>query len=111
MRICVFFILMLQVFSLKTNMKPLCRDCKFLIGDTLECKKFNNVDLVTGEITNNYAIIMRKHGDCGEDAIYFEKNDLKIITVPYYFIKKYSWSLVTIGLTFVYCLVSLQIKR
>lgn len=110
----IFFTFLLQAYSLKPLMKelvrPLCKDCKFLIGDTLECKKFGDTNLVTGEVTNRYARFMRENGNCGEDGIYFEENNLKIVTVPYYFLKKYWWTFGYLIFTLLYCVASLKIK-
>ncbi len=69
--------------------KPLCKDCKYLIGNVMDkkCSRFSTYDLVTGKENYEFASSVRRDANkCGEDAKYFEKNHLKIFTVPYYFI-------------------------
>lgn len=74
--------------------KKICRDCKYFIGDTMECGKFGDTNLVTGKVTYPYARSTREDvKKCGEDAIHFEENHFKIVTVPYYFLKD-SWILI-----------------
>ena len=54
----------------------------------MECRKFSDTNIITGKVTYDSARSVR--GDikkCGEDAIQFEENHFKIITVPYYFFK------------------------
>lgn len=73
---------------LPTN--KICRDCKFYIPNYRECGKIPNVDLITGKISYNYASRFRDdEKQCGKEAKYFEKNNYKFITVPYYFMKDY----------------------
>ena len=48
------------------------------------------VDLVNGKTDYNLAKYTRKN-ECGQEGIYFEKNNYKIITVPYYFVKENSY--------------------
>lgn len=70
--------------------KKLCKDCKFFIANEKQCMKFGNTDLVTGEQHYKLASYTRDDKDkCGEDAKYFEKNNFKILTVPYYFTLTY----------------------
>lgn len=72
--------------------KKICRDCKFFIAHNKECRKFGQVDLVTGVKHYNYAYNAREDEDkCGEIAKYYEKNNFKMITVPYYLLLNY-WS-------------------
>jgi RNA polymerase subunit RPABC4/transcription elongation factor Spt4 len=84
--------------------KKICKDCKYFIGDTNKCKYFYETNLVNGDKTYKYAEIMRKYDDeCGEDAKYFEINENKIFTVPYYFLKS-NWSLIIVSFfTCLYC--------
>lgn len=67
-----------------------CRDCKHFIADKQECIKFKHTDIVTGSITYDTAREGRSKL-CGKDAILFEKNELKFLTEPYYFIKS-NWA-------------------
>lgn len=69
--------------------KKLCRDCKFFIPDGNECSKFGETNLVTGRNDYMYASTARLFDkNCGPDARYFEENENKLFTVPYYFVKK-----------------------
>ena len=88
----------------KINTLKICKNCKFFIANTKECKYINNINLVTDQKTFEYASIMRNN-ECGKDAKYFEENKIKFITVPYYFLKDY-WTLIpTVLFTLVYVTV------
>ena len=64
------------------------------MADVEKCAAFSTTDLVTGEKTYKYASTMRDDKTaCGTDGIHFEQNHFKIITVPYYFVKK-NWYMV-----------------
>ena len=66
---------------------PLCKDCKFFIANTKECGNAADIDLVTGIKMYSYAREIRYDKDkCGEQGKFFEKNNLKMVTVPYYFL-------------------------
>jgi len=70
------------------SMSLLCTNCKHFIADKQECTKFENINLVTGEKTYDSARFARKYSElCGEKGLLFEKNELKIFTEPYYFVK------------------------
>jgi hypothetical protein len=84
----IFITLILHINSSLIPTKKICIDCKHFIGDSIECRKFSDTNLVTGKISYDYARSARENKEkCGEDAIHFEKNHFKIITVPYYFLK------------------------
>jgi len=86
--LCVFGILFSKVHASVIPSKKICRDCKHFIGDSKECRKFDHVDIITGKVTYTSARIARESGDeCGDTAVHFERNNFKIATVPYYFIK------------------------
>ena len=71
--------------------KKICKDCKYFIGDNRECGRFGDTNIITGKVTYPYAKSVREDEQkCGEDAILFEENQFKIITIPYYFLKKNS---------------------
>jgi hypothetical protein len=71
----------------------MCKDCRHFIGDNIECRKFGDTNIITGKVTYNSARSVRDDNkNCGEDAILFEENHFKIITVPYYFLKN-NWTL------------------
>jgi hypothetical protein len=79
--------------------KKLCINCKYFIANKQECGKFGDIDLVTGKETYYLAQSVRRHEiQCGEEAKYFEKNNIKFITLPYYFMLKYSPIILAIGL-------------
>jgi len=79
--------------------KKICRDCKFYIANNKECGRNPNVDLVTGKKSYNYASSLRNDETrCGNEAKYFEPNNYKFITEPYYFIKDW-WFLLLVPLT------------
>jgi len=68
----------------------ICRDCKYFIGDELECGKFGDTNIITGKVIYPYAKTMREDEKaCGKAAIHFEENKFKIITVPYYLTREY----------------------
>jgi hypothetical protein len=59
----------------------------------MECRKFENTNIITGKVTYDSAYSVRAdEKKCGKDAILFEENNCKIITVPYYFLKE-NWLL------------------
>jgi len=67
--------------------KKLCRDCKHFIENNRECSLFGDTNIVTGKKNYERAIdVRRNNNECGENAIYFEKNNYRLITVPYYFL-------------------------
>jgi hypothetical protein len=69
--------------------KKICKDCRHFIGDNIECGKFGDTNLITGKVTYKSARSVREDEKrCGEEAILFEENHYKIITVPYYFLKE-----------------------
>jgi hypothetical protein len=74
------------------NTKKLCRDCKYFIANTHECGKFGETNIITGNETYyNAGHVRNDNNKCGTDAIYFEQNNMKIITVPYYFLSDYGF--------------------
>ena len=86
--------------------KKICRDCIHFIGDNIECKKFGDTNIVTGKVTYNTARSAREDTKkCGEDAIHFEENHFKIITIPYYFLKSNSLLILPIGFVGLYVYV------
>lgn len=69
--------------------KKICKDCRHFIGDNIECRKFGDTNIITGKVTYKSARSVRDdEKKCGENAIYFEENNFKIVTVPYYFVKE-----------------------
>jgi hypothetical protein len=89
--------------------KKICKDCKYFIGDKMECGKFSDTNIITGEVTYNSAKSARENDKkCGENAIHFEENNNKILTVPYYFIKENSVFILCFSLYCAYCYLILQ---
>lgn len=90
----VFFtIVLLTANSTRLTPKKLCANCKHFIANKQECAIFGNTDLVTGKIDYKYASSCRNdEKKCGEKAIYYEENNYKLFTVPYYFCKDW-WPL------------------
>jgi hypothetical protein len=90
----------------------ICKDCKHFIGDNIECRKFSDTNIITGKVTYSSARSVRDDiKKCGEDAVHFEENNFKIITVPYYFFKD-NWPFIfpSVGLCF-YCYSMLYILQ
>jgi hypothetical protein len=64
--------------------KKICTDCKFFILDKNTCKKFGDVNIITGDHDYEEAIKVRNDEEkCGEDAIFYEKNNFKFLIEPY----------------------------
>ena len=82
-----FLIILSNAESTRILPRKLCKDCNFFIAHKEECALFGDTDLVNGKHDYNYAKNARNNNDkCGEDAKFFEENNNKIMTVPYYFI-------------------------
>jgi hypothetical protein len=101
--------LLLFITNIESNRilpRKLCKDCKHYIAHKKECALFGDIDLVNGNHDYNYAKTARNDKDkCGENAKYFEENNNKIITVPYYFILDIAhfWPfLPLVGLLYIY---------
>jgi len=90
LQLFVFYTLYHTSYSSLLPTKKICKNCKHFIGDSIECRKFGDVDLVTGKVTYPSAKSIRDDSEkCGENATHFEENHFKIVTVPYYFVKEY----------------------
>lgn len=72
------------------NTQKICKDCKYFRPTNsfdYHCKKFGETNLVTGIIYYEYAKDVRNNKEkCGNDAVYFEKNNFRFITDPFYFL-------------------------
>lgn len=91
-------------FSMKT-----CNNCKHFIANKIECGKFSEVNLVSGKITYESASYVRADEEkCGKEGVFFEKNNYKIITVPYYFIKDYTFMITYLGFFLVYAYLTIK---
>jgi hypothetical protein len=76
-----------ELYFIENNKKPICANCKFFIHNKNECRKFGDINLITGIYTYEPAVNVRNDDDkCGESAFMFEKNYFKFITIPYYFL-------------------------
>jgi len=95
MRISYFlflFPLFPSIFSSTLQTKKICADCRNFIGNEKKCRAFGDIDITTGKPNYEMASDVRKDDKkCGISAKYFETNDLKIITVPKYYIIE-NWS-------------------
>lgn len=90
--------------------KKLCKDCKFFIANKNECSKFGELDLLYGKHDYKYAKRSRENNDlCGLEAKYFEENNFKFITRPYYFVLEYG--VFIIGLTPITCLLFIYLNN
>lgn len=105
MKICVLFILVSQTWSLAPK---ICKDCKFF-GEKSLCKKIGELDLVSGKSTYQSAQYRRTE-QCGKEAIYFEENEFKVITLPYYFVKENFMLIFTVMLTSLYGYAAIFLK-
>lgn len=95
---CIF---LLYARSKLITPKKLCMNCKHFIAHKSECALFGETDLVEGKNDYIYASSARRdEKKCGEEAVYFEENDKKFITVPYYFLLD-KWAIVI--LLWFYC--------
>jgi hypothetical protein len=109
----LFFNLFSKAQSSLIPSKKICKNYIHFIGDEIECRKFGDTNLITGKVTYDSARSVRENEKkCGIDAIYFEENYFKIITVPYYFLKNY-W-LILIPSSFVglyFCIIFQTFSR
>ena len=65
----------------------ICANCKFFIPYKNKCVKFGDVNIITGKENYSSAKCMRNdESKCGIEAVLFEENHYKFITVPFYFI-------------------------
>jgi hypothetical protein len=104
MRILKFLSITPLINSIRTPLlesRKICKDCKFFIANKKECSLFGDTDLVNGKVSYECAISVRNNKDkCGENAKYFEENEYKVLTVPYYFMVDYWWVFYSFGLYF-----------
>ena len=83
--------------------KKICKDCRHFIADKAECRKYSNTNIIAGKVTYESATSVREDNvKCGEDAIHFEENNFKIVTVPYYFLKDKWIIIIPFGLSTLY---------
>jgi len=76
-----------EVYFIKNQYKSICDNCKFFIPNRNECRKFGEINIITGKYSYESAISVRNDEDkCGEYAFLFEKNKIKFATIPYYFL-------------------------
>jgi hypothetical protein len=91
MKLLNLFTLITLFFNRSASLVPvkkICKDCSHFIGDKMECRKFDNTNIITGKVTYDSAHSVRAdEKKCGKDGILFEENNFKLITVPYYFVK------------------------
>lgn len=86
--IYIFTTLFSHIHASPIPTKRLCKDCRHFIGDKQECRMFLDTNLVTGDITYHSARSVRGNEEkCGKYAVYYEENQFKVFTVPYYIFK------------------------
>jgi len=96
MRIPAILTILSLVKSTLLTPKKLCINCKHFIANKEECAIFGDTNLVTGKIDYKYASSCRTNeGKCGEKALYYEENNYKFVTVPYYFCKVW-WPIILV---------------
>lgn len=106
LRLCILTRLFSNATPLSIPTKKICRDCRHFIGNDFDCRKFGDTDLITGKVTYRSARSIREDKKkCGEDAIHFEENHYKIVTVPYYFAKNYSFILLPFSVPILYSFI------
>lgn len=101
---------LIKRFLVSSPTKKICKDCRHFIGGIggNECRKFFDTDIITGKVTYDYARSIRNdETKCGKNAIFFENNDYKMITVPYYFLKNHSLTILSGSLLGI-CLILLR---
>jgi hypothetical protein len=77
----------IEPYFIQNQNKPICSNCKFFIPNRNECRKFGDIDIITGKYNYETATNIRSDEDkCGEYALFFKKNNFKFITIPYYFL-------------------------
>jgi len=90
-----------ELCFIQNKHKPICGNCKFFIPNKNECRKFGDMNIITGKYTYESAVSVRNDEDkCGEYAILFKKNNFKFITIPYYFILENGTIISQISYTF-----------
>jgi len=101
MKISVIFILATSIVnSTLLTPKKLCINCKHFLQDKRECAIFGDTDLITGKMDYKYASSCRNdEKKCGEEATYYEENNYKFITVPYYFYRNW-WPVIYVGMIY-----------
>ena len=107
MKLFTLFVLVLSLFPKGLTWLPpqqkICRDCIHFIGNTDECRLFKDTNIITGEVSYSHASQIRADSEkCGIEAIYFEENNAKIITEPYFFVKKNWQILLSVSLVYLY---------
>jgi len=87
-----------------------CKDCKFFIANSRECAFFSDANLVTGKKSYDYASTIRNDKNkCGKNAIFFQENRYKYLTVSYYFMLDYGVVLLPTGLVAIYMVAALSL--
>ena len=92
------------------NKKKICANCKFFISNKNECSKFGDVDIITGKYDYEDAIIVRNDNNkCGQDAIFFKKNNFKFISITFDFLLKNNLSIFIFSyITFQFMIIALS---
>jgi hypothetical protein len=73
-------------YYIQNQNKKICANCKFFIQKD-KCSKFGKIDIITGDYEYENAITTRQDEEkCGDDAVFFEKDYVKYILIPFNFI-------------------------
>jgi hypothetical protein len=73
-----------EVYFIQNQYKPICDNCKFFIPNKNECRKFGDVNIITGKYSYESAISVRKRINVENMRFYLKK--IIFITIPYYFL-------------------------
>lgn len=93
-------ILKIESYLLENHNKKICANCKFFISNKNECRKFGDIDIITGKHDYENAIELRNDNDkCGEDAIFFQKNYFKFISISFDFLLENNKLIFLLGYT------------
>jgi len=91
-----------ELSFIQNKNKPICANCKFFIPNKNECRRFGEVDIITGIYTYEPAIRVRNNDEkCGEYAYLFKPNNFKFITIPYYFLLENSVFILSLSYGFI----------
>ena len=83
--ICILIITAIhkaQSYLLEAQNKKICANCKYFISKKNECKKFGEINIITGKYDYEDALNVRNDEEkCGDDAIFFKKKYLKFVDI------------------------------
>ena len=90
---CILLIIAIpfaDAYFIQNQNKKICADCKFFNPNKKQCIQFGEADIITGKrIYESAADVRKDETKCGQSAVLFQKNNFKVITIPYYFVSEY----------------------